>query len=155
MKLYLIRHAHAVAAEEDPRRPLSRKGRAQVRQLVRCFRGKGAIDVAEMWHSPLVRSIETATLLARGLRLGVPLLQVPGIEPEHSVAPIARRIAAAENNLAVVGHEPHLSALASRLLGGKAAPALVKLRKGACLALERKDRTWRICWLVAPGLLAG
>ncbi len=31
MRIYLIRHAHAVDAEEDRRRPLSRRGGKQIR----------------------------------------------------------------------------------------------------------------------------
>jgi phosphohistidine phosphatase len=155
MTLYLIRHAHAVELEDDASRPLSHKGRAQVRQLGRFFRASGALAPAEVWHSPLVRAVETATLLAKGLRLRVPLVEVPGLEPEALPVATLRRLARVRHDLAIVGHEPHLSALAGLLLRGRAAPAVVAMKKGACLALEGKGRAWQVRWLVTPGLLPG
>lgn len=153
MILYLVRHAHAVEMADDAIRPLSAKGRAQVRQLIRFFRANEALVPAELWHSPLVRSVETAMRLAQGLRLRAPPVEVPGLEPEAPPATTVRRLARVRHDLAIVGHEPHLSALASLLLRGRAAPAAVEMRKGACLALERTGRTWRVRWLVTPGLL--
>ena len=52
MQLYLIRHAHALAEEIDPDRPLSPKGRAQIKKLARFLQAKSAFAPAELWHSP-------------------------------------------------------------------------------------------------------
>jgi phosphohistidine phosphatase len=55
--------------------------------------------------------------------------------------------------VAVVGHEPHLSALASALIAGKSQPALVLLKKCAVLALERDGRRWVVRWQLSPDVL--
>ena len=38
MHVFLVRHAHAVDAVEDPERPLSKRGRDQVRALAKFLR---------------------------------------------------------------------------------------------------------------------
>ncbi|MBI4625399.1 MAG: histidine phosphatase family protein [Verrucomicrobia bacterium] len=153
-ELYLIRHAHAVDAAEDPERPLSERGRKQVRALVKFLRRSGALQPGEIWHSSLARSRETALLLARGLDLGAALVSVAGLEPEDEPAAIALRLKAVRHPLAIVGHEPHLSALASLLVAGPDGRAMFVLKKCAVLALEGAGARWQVRWLVFPELLA-
>jgi phosphohistidine phosphatase len=153
VRLYLFRHAHAVDAAENPDRPLSAKGRKQVARLARVLKASGALEIAELWHSPLDRSIETAALLSHGLSLQAPLIQVAGLEPNDPPGAIERRLQKWRRNLAIVGHEPHLSALAGRLLGGARSPVAIKMKKGACLALERTDAGWCLRWMIVPRLL--
>jgi phosphohistidine phosphatase len=152
--LYLVRHAHAVDAPADAARPLSPKGRDQVRALGRFLRSSGAFLPEEIWHSPLVRSQETAALLARQLRLDVPLLLQPGLEPEDKPEMVARRLRSATRSVAIVGHEPHLSALASLLVRGRAAPPAFVIKKCTALTLEGTGRFWMVRWQVSPELLA-
>lgn len=154
MILHLIRHAHAVAAEENPLRPLSDRGRAQVAQLAAFFRANGRLRPAAVWHSPLVRSRETATLLAAGLGFGGSLLEMSGLEPEDDPRAIAARLVGAANGLVIVGHEPHLSALATLLVRGPTGASIFTLEKGSCLALERDARSWHVRWLMGPELLS-
>ncbi len=152
-KLFLIRHAHAVEVAVSPIRPLSLKGRRQAALLARFLKRNGALEVVEMWHSPLVRSVETAGILGRDLGLTVPCVEVAGLEPFDPPGPVEERIMAFGRNLAIVGHEPQLGALAGLLLGqGKKAVA-IEMKKGACLALEWMPEGWRLCWLITPRLL--
>src|SRR3954469_22570464 len=120
MLVYLIRHADAVDADQDAARPLSERGRAQVRALSGVF-ARGEIFLPdEIWHSSLLRSRQTAEILAQRLKLRAPLTLMPDLEPEDDPRAVARRIKATPRSLAVVGHEPHLSALASLLIAGRA-----------------------------------
>lgn len=153
MHLYLIRHAHAEDGRPDQARPLSRKGRAQIRRLARFLRTASALDVAEIWHSPLVRSRETAAELRRRLKSRAPLTEISGLKPEDDPAVTARRLGAVNRPVAIVGHDPHLSALASLLVGGPAEPAGFRLKKGAALRLDRSGGGWSARWLVTPELL--
>jgi phosphohistidine phosphatase len=153
MRLHLIRHAHAVDAEEDPRRPLSARGRTQVARLVAFFRVGGRLRPAEIWHSSLARSRETAALLARGLDFSGPVRKMPGLEPEDDPRATAGRLTGAGDGLVIVGHEPHLSSLATLLLSDAAESPVVVLKKGACLALDHEEGIWRVRWLVDPGLI--
>lgn len=153
--LYIIRHAHAVDASENPQRPLSAKGREQCAQVAAFFRANDALsEVAEFWHSSLVRSRETATLLRDGLRLAAPLREVVGLESEDSPQLIAARVAVLNRSVALVGHEPHLSNLVSLLTAGASSPAIVDISKAAVLALEPNgNNRWVLAWHVAPSLL--
>jgi phosphohistidine phosphatase len=125
-----------------------------VRALGRFLRSSGAFLPEEIWHSPLVRSQETAALLARQLRLDVPLLLQPGLEPEDKPEMVARRLRSATRSVAIVGHEPHLSALASLLVRGRAAPPAFVMKKCTALTLEGTGRFWMVRWQVSPELLA-
>lgn len=153
MLLYLIRHAHAVDAAEDPERPLSRRGIAQVRALTNFLKGSDEFAPDEIWHSPLLRSQETAELLKQGLRLKATPLLVPGLEPDDDPAAIARRLTQANASVAIVGHEPHLSALASLLVAGQASPPRFVMKKGSILALEGLTPYWMVRWHLRPDLL--
>jgi len=154
MELFLIRHAHAVDEEENPGRPLSDQGRKQVRTLAKFFAANGALRPAEIWHSSLLRSRETAGLLARGLGLRVPLIEMPGLEPEDQPAVTVRRLKGLSEAVAIVGHEPHLGALASLLTGGRTAAPLFVVRKVAVIALEGSGIRWQVRWHFSPELLA-
>lgn len=153
MTLYLIRHAHAVGADEDPLRPLSSRGRSQTVQLARFLQAGRQLHPSEFWHSPLARSRETAALLARSLRFAGPLVETSGLEPEDDPRATASLVSGAPDGLVIVGHEPHLSALATLLLQARGHVPVVSLQKGACLALDRKDDDWCIRWLIGAELI--
>jgi phosphohistidine phosphatase len=163
VQLFLIRHAHAVADGEDSRRPLSGRGREECARLVAFFQRNGALCPAQLWHSPLARSLETARLLADGLKLDHALVETPGLLPEDNPSEIADRIGKSDTieSLALVGHEPHLSALATLLVRGKDHPVAFDLKKGAVLAFastggvhKKTGRPrWRALWHIEPALL--
>ena len=153
-ELYLIRHAHAVDAVEDPERPLSGRGRKQVRALAEFLRQSGALRPGEIWHSSLVRSRETAQELARRLDLEAPLVLAPGLEPDDEPAVIARQLKTIRHPLAIVGHEPHLGALASLLIAGPEGRAMFAVKKCSVLALEGGGTRWQVRWFISPELLA-
>jgi phosphohistidine phosphatase len=154
MNVYLIRHAHALDAEEDAVRPLSKRGQDQVRALAAFLKQKDAFQPAEMWHSSLVRARETAELLAQRLRLECPCSEMPDLEPDADPRAAARRIKASTRPVAVVGHEPHLSALASLLVAGKIEPPVFVMKKCAVLALEGAGPHWMVRWHVSPEVIA-
>lgn len=157
MQLYLIRHAHALSEEQDPGRPLSPKGRAQVKRLAKFLRAQPAFAPAEIWHSPLARSRQTARLLAQALAPHATLTETPGLEPEADARLTAKRLKPTPAALAIVGHEPHLGVLAALLVTGVAKPGAFKLRKASVLCLDRDPAApsslWRVRWLLDPELL--
>jgi phosphohistidine phosphatase len=146
--IYLIRHADAVSDEVDPERPLSARGREQVAGVCRILAKGAAFNPAEIWRSPLVRSRETAELLARGLKLTAPVILKPGLEPNDDPAGIAGILAAEERDIAVVGHEPHLGVLAALMVEGPERMGMpYPFPKAGVLALSRTGRRWRPEWL--------
>lgn len=164
MPLYLVRHAHAVTEEENRKRPLSERGRTQVRALAAFFVNNQLFTPAHVWHSPLVRARETAELLLNGLASDAALVETPGLLPEDDPLEIANRLQgiATAINVALVGHQPHLGALTTLLLRGKPGRELVDFPKAAVLSLgqtgEIHKKTgralWRINWFVTPDLLS-
>jgi phosphohistidine phosphatase len=147
--IFLMRHADAVSDEVDPIRPLSRKGREQVGRVCANLRKDPAFAPAEIWHSPLARSRETAELLARGLGLKAPLILVAGISPDDDPTGIAAVLDSAEGDVAVVGHEPHLGVLASIMVHGPdRAGIFYPFPKASVLSLSRDGKRWRSEWLV-------
>jgi len=153
MHLYLIRHAHALDGDDDARRPLSAKGRKQVRALGRFLRDARAFEAEEIWHSPLRRAGETATLLAKRLKSKARLVRVAGLRPADAPDSILKKLNDLRHPVAVIGHEPHLSALASLLVVGESVPPRFVLKKCAALRLDHVDGVWAVRWHVSPELV--
>lgn len=153
MELFLIRHAHALDGADDAARPLSAKGRSQVKRLAEFLRDADVFTPQEIWHSPLVRAMETAALLARHAGVEVPSREVAGLLPGDEPSAIVKQFARAPGRLALVGHEPQLSALASLLVAGAASPPVFELKKCGVLALEGAGRWWRARWQISPAVL--
>lgn len=163
MRLYLVRHAHAVTAEEAPNRPLSPRGRADTVRLAAFLRVNQAFTATQLWHSSLLRARETAQLLAAGLSTEPAIIETPGLLPEDDPLEFAARLETSppECDLALVGHEPYLSALATTLARGRPWPIAFSVRKGAIIAFERTESRhrksgfcrWLIRWHLSPELL--
>ena len=165
MLLHLVRHAHALREEEDKARPLSPRGRGEVARLARFLGVCGVFRPAQIWHSPLARSRQTADDLAARLLLVEALrVEIPGLLPEDDPRELSDRIhlhPKDRGDLAIIGHEPHLSALASLLVRGKARPDLFVLKKSALLTLELTEAAhkktgharWIVRWHLSPELL--
>lgn len=154
MELFLLRHAHAVDGEDDARRPLSPRGRQQIKTLADFLVSSGALHPMEIWHSPLDRSRETAELLVEGLGLTAKLIETPGLEPCDDPARIAARLKDVREPIVIVGHEPHLSTLATLLVGGTPDAPIFVVRKSTIIALEGIGSHWQVRWQLAPELLA-
>lgn len=164
LRVWLVRHTHAVPGVDDARRELSPAGRAAAAVLGRHLRRRRALAGAQAcWHSPLVRARQTATGLLAALGGRLPRRAVAGLAPEDDPARIADRLERRRRgDLVLVGHEPQLGALATLLVRGRPAAGLFELAKGAVLALERTARVhrrtgrrrWRVRWLLAPELVA-
>lgn len=151
--LYLVRHADALDAEIDELRPLSPHGCAQIATLAKFLGRSSAFAPEEIWHSPLVRARETAQLLVQHLRLKTPLAQVPDLRPEDEPAITVRRLKKVRRPVAIVGHEPHLSALATLLVVGSSDLPSFVVKKCSVLALEPAGEHWMVRWFVSPDIV--
>ena len=137
MKLYLVRHAEAIArsaATPDASRYLTPQGRGSFRKIARRVRKAGAApDV--IFTSPLLRSVQTAEILAERLKHEGAVVAAKEISPGFDLQALRALLSGAGNPMeaAFVGHEPDLGDLAATLL---AHPGGFPLRKGAVVALE-------------------
>src|SRR5688572_23248704 len=127
MKFLLIRHADAIDQDHGPdeARHLTARGRQAARAVGERLRREGlAFDA--MVTSPLARAVQTAELLAQGARYtGVVLTQL-SLAPGHSVRRAAEDLEGHGAVVAVVGHEPTISALAAHLGGRASHPPMKK-----------------------------
>lgn len=154
IRLYIARHAHAEPALTDETRPLSSKGKKQVRRLCDGFSRSGLLQPESIWHSGLTRAEETARGLAEGLELEAPLIQKKGLCPFDDPVSILALIDALHCSTLIVGHDPNLSYLAKLLIDPKLSCEPLVFLKGSVLCLSRlvigSQRTpWTIEWHIS------
>src|SRR5687768_4879350 len=142
MKLLLIRHGVAEDREEfaqtgapDEQRPLTQKGR---KQMKRAARGLAALvsEAHVLASSPLTRAQQTAEVVA-GAFDDAPVSLVDALRPDQPFEAFMEwlRLTDDADVVVAVGHEPHLSGLAGWLLTGGHQP-LFEFKKGGAGLLE-------------------
>jgi phosphohistidine phosphatase len=152
MILYLVQHGKAVDKKVDPDRPLTQEGAEEVETVARFLAGRG-LDIAEVWHSGKTRARQTAERLAKQVAPKTPIVAREGLAPDDEVRPLAKALRKQEADIAIVGHLPFLSRLASALLAGDEAAEIVRFRNAGVVCLERDgDGRWHVVWVVTPEL---
>ena len=161
MDLYIVRHAIAHERDasrwpDDGHRPLTPEGEAKFRKAARGLR-RLVPPVDMVLSSPFARAWRTAELLEEeaGWPAPVPREELradrPATEAVGALEAVSDRDA-----VAVVGHEPGLSELASVLLTGTEAVAF-DLKKGGVVALGLNDAARSgsayLRWAVSPKIL--
>ena len=131
MDLLLFRHGEAVENAPglgDAGRWLTTKGRRVTRKVARWLDERGSRRPTAIWTSSLVRSVQSAEILAAEIGLEDEVLVRPELAPSGDLADLVRLIEAHKGDgpLALVGHEPGLSMLARNLLGDVAWPGIKK-----------------------------
>ena len=161
MELLLIRHADAGDAHEwaktrkpDSQRPLSDKGREQIKESAKAL-VKLVPKVDLFAVSPYIRALQTAELVferyvdTRAREITDSL--VPEAKPELFVRWL--RAQGPRSVVAVVGHDPHLSTLATWLISGVEESRMEFKKGGACLiSCERfpGKKEGILQWLMGP-----
>jgi phosphohistidine phosphatase len=153
MKLYLVQHGNAVPKDENPLRPLSDKGRADV-ERVADFIKPLKITMDHLWHSKKSRAVQTAQILAEVIKVKKGLSERDDINPNDELDSLLKDLSKADGDIMVVGHMPFLGRLASELLSGSEAANTVHFRQGSILCLNYdKDTGWQIEWMITPDIL--
>lgn len=156
MRVLIVRHALAGTRDEfarsgkpDAERPVTAEGKKKMRRAARGLRTL-VPDIDRLVTSPYRRAVQTARIVAR---------EYPNMEPsvlEHLVPdvepPVVARWLRAQRGVgtvAVVGHEPQLSALAAYLLT-RNSESILELEKGAACAIDlpAAGRTGSLVWLL-------
>ena len=107
--------------------------------------------------SPLIRARETAEIVAKVLgKADVTELALLAPEGDKQALIAWLNEQPADATVAIVGHEPHLSAFASLLIDGNSR-SRITLKKGACCLIEFSDGpsagNGTLLWLLQPGQL--
>lgn len=151
MLLYLVQHARAKEKDEKPERPLTEEGRRDVEAVMLLMMRFGAITASRVLHSGKLRAGETAELIAT--KLDAESEAVDGLDPEDDPQIWERRLADITLDTMLVGHMPHLSRLASRLLCGNENAGLVEFAHGGLVCLHRDEGHWALRWSIPPSLV--
>ena len=162
MNLYIIRHAIAVDEgtpeyEDDSQRPLTDKGKKKMRQIAKGLRTLG-VGFDLILSSPYVRAKETAEILADVFKIKSDIAfsdnLIPMGDPDLLIAEMNEKYGA--NSIALVGHEPHLSALIGLLVSENAGLDMTLKKGGVCrLSVDDLHHTRKATleWLLTPGIL--
>jgi len=141
LRIFLVRHADADAEIPeglgDEARALTAKARQNI--LAHFTALADRMDKADLvLTSPLVRAVQTASLLSVAQRHEGPLRVHRSLLPDMPVGSLETVLTHhAGENLILVGHQPSMGAMAAHLLGIQTFPKQVT--PGAVIALERPD----------------
>jgi phosphohistidine phosphatase len=158
MNLYILRHAIAVPRGtpeyKDEDRPLTKDGIRKMKAVAQGMRKLG-LEFGSLLSSPYLRARQTAEIVGKVFKLEVRLCEplIPSID--HRVL-IARLVKVREDNILLVGHEPHLSELVSVLVSGNTDSQL-ELKKGGLCKLRSDHLVYGRCavleWVLTPAQL--
>lgn len=160
MDVYVLRHG--LADERDHRkypnddlRPLTPKGIDKLTRQARGLKTMG-FSVDLVISSPLVRAVQTAEAIMKGLDIACALRYSETLVPEAHPYLLLEELASKHSGVGrvmVVGHEPHMSSFVSMVVSGDP-NGLIRLKKGALckLSMPRVDgvRSGRLEWLMTP-----
>jgi|SRR6185503_15880081 len=161
MEIYVIRHGIAEplgTGDEfsDENRSLTEEGRSRMRDVVKGLKKLG-VQLDLIFTSPLVRAVQTAEILAGPLGISKKEIhQTPALAPgalvEQLFAEIKNRAGA--ESIAVVGHQPDLGQLISRIVQGDGCLLSIQLKKGSicCINVSETVPVLRgeLMWVLTP-----
>jgi len=159
MDLYFIRHAIAQDLGNkndfsDEKRALTGDGRSRMRDIAKGLARLG-LDVDLLLTSPLVRAVETASIVAEALELkNSEVKQTRNLAPSADAhALFAELKSYGASSIGLVGHQPDLGDLVSMIVGGSGGLS-IDLRKGGVCYVEVTETipAFRgdLVWLLTP-----
>lgn len=150
MEIYILRHGKAEerpsGISSDAKRRLTESGRDEMEQIASGITALG-IRPGRIISSPLVRARETAEIVRGRLLLERDSGQSPNrvsiwqeLKPESDVSGAHRRLAAMapDSGVMLVGHEPHLSSLASSMITRRLGRYDARAAPGRTAARDRR-----------------
>lgn len=153
MFLYLVQHAEAKKEEEDPVRPLSKRGNEDIKNVA-AYASRLNIRVSQILHSEKIRAIQTAHVLAEYLMPEKGVTETTGLDPRDSPEVWGKRLSKMTEDLMLVGHLPHLAGLASLLLCGDPNKTTIDFKMGGIVCLKRfEDGHWGLEWIITPEVI--
>jgi phosphohistidine phosphatase len=161
MDVYIMRHGKAgrqAPGKDDSSRALTGKGKDEIEEIAKWLISR-EISFDIIATSPLVRAMETGTIIAAGPGQG----RNPEIWPSLSIGgdpmTICEDIAAKEetSSLLLVGHEPTISSLIGLLICG-GSNAGILMAKGGLARVRNVAKDGNIVrgelqWLLTPKLM--
>lgn len=162
MELYILRHGEAgkrlPAGGKDSERALTVTGQDEVEQIASGL-AKLEVKLDLVATSPLKRSLQTAQIVAKALKLKKGKVEEWNeLKPEGNRADLYRKLSQFnhESSILVVGHEPYLSNMISDIVFGNTAGGIVLKKAGVAklnmISLQPKAKG-ELRWLLTPAQL--
>jgi phosphohistidine phosphatase len=153
MRLCLIQHAKALSKQEDPERPLSKEGKAELAKICK-FIEPLKFEVGEIWHSEKLRTQQTAKELAAVVKSSEGCVEKDNIGAKDNPVPVKEAVESGDKDLMIVGHLPFLDKFASLLLADAAEAGIVDFQNAGIVYLESdEDGGWSVEWILVPQML--
>jgi phosphohistidine phosphatase len=149
MNFYLMRHGDAMAAAENPARPLSAEGRHRVERTAR-LAVERKVQPAAIYHSGISRAVETAEIVASHFSSAVRIASLSGLLPDDDPAFIKAELDLAGESLLLVGHLPFMSRLTGLLLHADPERPAAEFPPASMVCCVKSATEWKICWQIAP-----
>jgi phosphohistidine phosphatase len=147
---YLVRHGEAFPETQDPLRPLTPTGRAQVEQLGRLAAAKG-VRPSVIFHSGILRAKQTAEILGAQLASDIQVQSMTGLLPEDDPDIAAAELETAQEPMMLVGHLPHMNRLAALLINKNLSREVVDFSPASMICCSRGAAQWTLAWLLEGG----
>ena len=154
MNVYLVQHAEAKTKEEDPQRPLSEKGLADIRKVAAFVAKQADMNLSCIMHSGKTRAQQTSDVLAEYLNPSGGVREAEGLAPLDSPSLWAGRLAEEAEDIMLVGHLPYMGKLAAHLVSRDEEKKTVDFQMAGIVCLGRDDAgNWSVKWMVVPQIL--
>jgi phosphohistidine phosphatase len=155
MQLYILRHGIAYERHEwsgtEFDRPLTEEGKKRTRQVVEALKDDDKLDVEQIWSSPLVRALETATIASKVLNRPVTVVEslASGTNLQRLELDFKKRKPLPER-LMLVGHEPDCGLIIADLVGDSRGDFGLKKAGIAALSGQFEKGGMKLKWLLTP-----
>lgn len=149
MKVFFVRHGQAKDEKEDPKRPLSDRGKFDVMKVASLTAASGMVDIEKIFHSEKLRAKQTAEIFAVSFGLKEKMYLMEHITPNDPIDECLSAIEEERVNIMIVGHLPHLDKTVSAMLCGDQNKKLTAFCNSGIICLEKRvDGTWAIAPLL-------
>ncbi len=154
MNLYLMRHANAGLARENPKldvkRSLIKEGKDQCMLMARVL-GALNVQVDVIVSSPLKRATQTAQFVGTELGYDGKVEISPALGLDADFADFQQMLAkyADREGVLAVGHNPNVFQFLGRLITGNGG-ASIRMRKGSIARIDFSSHPPRLHWLIDP-----
>lgn len=154
MKIYLIQHAEAKTKEEDVKRGLSEIGIENISKISDYIKNNNIMNLEKIYCSNKKRAKQTAEILAKKLNLIDKIEEVKDLNPKSDIKIWVEKLNKMDN-IALIGHLPHLNKLASFLISGDSERTMINFQNAAVLCLEESEEeySWIIKWYLTKDLI--
>jgi phosphohistidine phosphatase len=154
MNVYLVQHAQRKSKEEDPELSLSETGIRNIRKVAAFASSGHLLRPNVIFHSGKRRAMQTAEILAEYINPEKGISVSDGLQSGDPPSIWISRIAAASDDIMLVGHLPHLSRLASGLLCGDQDREIIKFTYAGIVCIRQTETGgWAAAWILTPEII--